>query len=38
VVKQHGYAPGDVGVCLFSKGGKMKVREVTGWQMAAANP
>ena len=33
VVKQHGYPPEDVGVCLFSEGGNMKVRQVNGWQM-----
>jgi sucrose-6-phosphate hydrolase SacC (GH32 family) len=38
VVKQHAYAPGDVGVCLFSEGGKMKVRELKAWTMAASNP
>ena len=37
VVKQHDYAPDDVGVCLFSEGGKMEVREVKGWKMAASN-
>ena len=38
MVKQHAYAPGDVGVCLFSEGGKMKVRELKAWTMAASNP
>ncbi len=38
VVKQYAYAPGDVGVCLVSEGGNMKVLEVKGWQMAASNP
>lgn len=38
VVKQHAYAPGDVGVCLFSEGGKMEVRELKAWTMAASNP
>jgi sucrose-6-phosphate hydrolase SacC (GH32 family) len=38
VVKQHDYAPGDVGVCLFSEGGKMEVRELKAWTMAASNP
>ena len=38
VVRQHKYAPGDVGVCLFSEGGPMKLREVKAWQMAASNP
>jgi len=38
VVKQHAYAPGNVGVCLFGDGGSMKVREVKAWQMAASNP
>lgn len=37
VVKQHEYAPGEVGVCLFSEGGKMNVREAKGWQMKAVN-
>ena len=31
-------ATGDVGVCLFSEGGRMKVPEVKSWQMAASNP
>jgi hypothetical protein len=31
-------APGDVGVCLFSEGGKMKVRALKAWTMAASNP
>jgi hypothetical protein len=38
VVKQHEYAPGDVGVCLLGEGGTMKVREVKAWKMAATNP
>ncbi|MCF7818327.1 MAG: GH32 C-terminal domain-containing protein, partial [Kiritimatiellales bacterium] len=38
VAKLHGYAAGDVGVCLFSKGGQMKVRELKAWTMAASNP
>lgn len=38
VAKLHGYAPGDVGVCLFSEGGKMEVRELKAWTMAASNP
>ena len=38
VVKQHDYAQGDVGVCLFSQGGKMMVPEVKAWQMSASNP
>lgn len=37
VVKQHAYEPEDVGVCLFSEGGKMKVLEVKGWKMSASN-
>jgi beta-fructofuranosidase len=37
VVKQHAYAPGDVGVCLFSEGGKMEVRELKSWTVAASN-
>lgn len=37
VVKQHAYEPEDVGVCLFSEGGAMKVREVKGWKMSASN-
>jgi len=28
---------GDVGVCLFSEGGKMEVRELKAWTMAASN-
>ena len=38
LVKQHDYEPGDVGVCLFSVGGRMKVPEVRGWKMTAAHP
>ncbi len=38
VVKQHEYAPGDTGVCLFSEGGQMNVRELKAWKMAATNP
>lgn len=38
MVKQHAYAPGDVGVCLFSEGGKMELRELKAWTMAASNP
>jgi sucrose-6-phosphate hydrolase SacC (GH32 family) len=37
VVKQHDYAPGDVGVCLFSEGGRMVVKEVKSWKMQPAN-
>ena len=36
-VKQDAYAPGDVGVCLFSEGGNMKVSQVKGWEMASSN-
>lgn len=38
VFKQHIYEPEDVGVCLFSEGGKMLVKEVKGWMMQASNP
>ena len=38
VVKQHDYAPEDVGVCLFTEGGKMEVKEVRGWKMQPSNP
>ncbi len=36
MAKQYEYAPGDVGVCLFSEGGRMEVPEVRCWQMKAA--
>jgi beta-fructofuranosidase len=29
----HRYAAGNVGICLFSRGGDLHVREVTGWKM-----
>ena len=37
VVKQHNYAPGDVGVCLYSEGGDSELRELQSWAMAASN-
>lgn len=33
VAKQHLYDAGDVGVCLFSEGGRMQVTEVRAWQV-----
>jgi beta-fructofuranosidase len=38
VFKQHAYAPEEVGICLFSEGGAMRVKEVKGWKMQPANP
>ncbi len=38
VVKQHDYEPEDVGVCLFSEGGRMEAKEIRGWKMAPSNP
>lgn len=37
LVKQHDYRAGDTGVCLFSAGGSMEVKDVKGWKMQAAN-
>jgi len=36
MAKQHVYTAGDVGVCLFSESGKMKVSEVRGWKIKPA--
>ena len=38
VVKQHSYEPQDVGVWLFSEGGKMQIKEIKGWSMQPSNP
>jgi len=38
VFKQHAYEPEEVGVCLFSEGGRMQVKEVKGWMMQPSNP
>jgi sucrose-6-phosphate hydrolase SacC (GH32 family) len=38
VFKQHRYEPEDVGVCLFSQGGPMQVKEIKGWSMQPSNP
>ena len=38
LMRKHTHRPEDVGVCLFSQGGRMEVEKVTGWQMAATNP
>lgn len=37
VVKQHDYAPGQTGVCLFSEGGAAEVSEVRAWRMQPSN-
>ena len=38
LLKQHDHEQDDVGVCLFSEGGTMEVREVKGWKMQPSNP
>jgi beta-fructofuranosidase len=36
--KQHAYKPDETGVCLFSEGGQMEVKEIKAWKMDASNP
>jgi sucrose-6-phosphate hydrolase SacC (GH32 family) len=36
--KQHAYEPDETGICLFSGGGNMDVKEIKAWRMAASNP
>ena len=38
IFKQHAYEPDETGVCLFSQGGNMEVKQIKAWRMAAANP
>jgi sucrose-6-phosphate hydrolase SacC (GH32 family) len=38
IFKQHAYEPDETGVCLFSEGGHMDVKEIKAWRMAASNP
>src|SRR5262245_29766732 len=35
ILKQHAYEPDETGVCLFSEGGKLEVKEIKAWRMAA---
>jgi sucrose-6-phosphate hydrolase SacC (GH32 family) len=38
IFKQHAYELDESGVCLFSEGGNMEVKEIKAWRMAASNP
>jgi sucrose-6-phosphate hydrolase SacC (GH32 family) len=37
-VAWHDYKPKDLQVCLFSKGGELKVKRMSAWQMKSIYP